>query len=86
LLIELHRNGRGQLTARVEVEMWSDESASRAWKKPTGSVLVSSEDWSKLNEPGSPPLILEFRLHDVPMREGWCLHGVVELARPWETQ
>ena len=86
LMLEIRKQSTGKLEARVEVEMWSDESAPKVWKTPTGSLLVSSEDWSALNGSSTPLLIVEFRLHDVPMREGSCLHGVVEIPSPWELQ
>jgi hypothetical protein len=76
--IEIHGIEKVSLRAKAEVGSWSDEGSDSKWSRPTGSALVNRGDWSHMLEPGSPPLILELRLHDV---DGACVHGVVEIPK-----
>jgi hypothetical protein len=76
--IEIHGTENVSLRATASVSSWSDESANRTWPLPRGTVLVNRCDWTHLLEPGSPPLILGFRLHDVGRPR---VYGVVEIPK-----
>ena len=75
------RRRDGSLAAQATVKVLSDEGSDRTWTKPTGTILVSTDDWSKLHDAGATPLILEVRLHDDPMTADSCFHAVVELPK-----
>jgi hypothetical protein len=80
-IVELQKRGDGTLAAQATVKYLSDEGSDRTWTKPTGTILVSTDDWSKLHDEASTPLMIEVRLHDVPMTDDSCFHAVVELPR-----
>jgi len=76
--IDIHGTENVLLRATAKVSSWSDESADRSWPLPRGTVLVNRCDWTHLLEPGSPPLILGFRLHDAGRKR---LYGIVEIPK-----
>ena len=80
-IVELQKRRDGSLAAQATVKVLSDEGGDRTWTKPTGTILVSTDDWSKLHDAGATPLILEVRLHDDPMTADSCFHAVVELPK-----
>jgi hypothetical protein len=76
--IEIHGTENVSPRATARVSSWSDESADRTWPLPRGTVLLNRCDWSHLLEPGSPSLILGFRLRDVGQER---IYGIVEIPK-----
>ena len=81
LVVELHKGLDGTIRSQATVKYFSDETSESSWKHPIGTIGVSTDDWSKLHDEASTPLIIEVRLHDDPMTEDSCFHAVVELPR-----
>lgn len=81
-VIDLKHGENDRLNASVAVKNWYDAGSEPGWSSPTGWIGVSSADWSSTTDPQAAPILLEIRLHDVPMHEDSCLHGVVEVPRP----
>jgi hypothetical protein len=79
VVLEIRNDADHRLSARATVTFWSDEGSTRRWAKPTGSIYISSADWTRLHDPKSPRLLLEIRLHDDPMREDTYVRGIVEV-------
>jgi hypothetical protein len=78
--LELELLDEKSVHAEVTVTNWSDEGPPTNWKKPTGWIGVSSIPSSPAGKADRSSMILELRLHDEPMQEDTCFHGVVEVA------
>jgi hypothetical protein len=76
--IEIHGTEKMSLRATARVSSWSDDRADTTWPLPSGTIIVNRSDWTHLLEPGSPSLILGFRLHEVGRER---MYGVVEIPK-----
>jgi hypothetical protein len=78
--IDLLHGPESSILARVEVGSFYDGAAEHStWKQPSGWILVSRRDWSKLSM--DDPLYVRFHLMDAADPYGHCVSGHVRIPK-----